>query len=420
MPKMERNVAVSLGTQTWTQVGRAIQENIRSLDDRDPYVVRWAEEAAGSDRALGKALVERVVAAAGKKIKVGSGGELSDVASVFGGGSQRQTARTILELGQGSRSWVVYRALRELGVKVELAIAETEPFSAVASFPPHVGRFRHPLVVAHLGDAGGDVWIDADVEGPPLPPGRISPELRGRTAMLESGTMVTAPATSGEAGDEIDVRLALDDKGDARGTFTALLHGRAAQGLAEAFETVVGTERREVLRGVVLAWLPWADVEDVAVSSSEGSWEIALRATIAIHGLGRPEGKDGKTWVLAGLEPVHAVFPRGPVGTLGGTYASRGARQNALSIEAPLQYHFRRRIELPAGAAIARSPADVDVQDANVHARRKLKVTGNVFEEDFVLSLPTGTVPAARYQAFVEKVQAIDDGFMAGTRLKVK
>ena len=43
-----------------------------------------------------------------------------------------------------------------------------------------------------------------------------------------------------------------------------------------------------------------------------------------------------------------------------------------------------------------------------------------VLEEDFTLSLPTGTVPASRYQAFVEKVQAIDDGFMAGTRIRVK
>jgi hypothetical protein len=420
VPKMERNVAVSFGTQTWAQVGRGLQENVRSLDDRDPYVVRWAQEAAGSDRAVNKALVDRVVAAAGKKIKVGGGGELSDVAAVFGGGAQRTTARTILELGQGSRSWVVYRALRELGVKVELAVAETEPFSAVASFPPHVGRFRHPLVVARLGDAGGDVWIDADVDGPPLPPGRISPELRGRTAMLESGAMVTVEATSGETGDEVDVRLKLDDKGDAKGTFTVLLHGRTAQSLADAFDTVVGTERREILRGVVLGWLPWADVEDVAVSSSEGSWEVALRATIAIHGMGRPEGKDGKTWVLAGLDPVHVVYPRGPVGTLGATYTSRGARQNALSIEAPLQYHFHRRVDLPAGVSLARAPGDLDIEDPNIKAHRKLKVSLGALEEDFVLSLPTGTVPAARYQAFVEKVQAIDDGFMAGTRLKVK
>jgi hypothetical protein len=411
---------VSLGTQTWGQVARALEETIRSLDDHDPYVSRWVAEAAGADTTPGKALVDRIVAATGKKVKVAGGGELSDIAALYGGGAQRNTARTTLELGQGSRSWVIYRALRELKIDVSLAVAETEPFSAVASFPPHVGRFRHPLVVAHLGDKGGDVWIDADVEGPPLPPGRISPELRGRTAMLDNGSMVTVEGTSGEAGDEVDVRLVLDDKGDARGSFTVLLHGRAAQSLAELFETVVGTERREMLRSVVLGWMPWADVEDVTVSSTEGSWEVALRAAIAIHGFGRPEGKDGKTWVLAGLEPVHFVFPRASVGMLGATYASRGARQNALAIESPLQYHFRRRIELPPGAKITRSPAGVEVADANISARRKHAVNGLTIEEDFTLSLPTGTVPASRYQGFVEKVQAIDDGFMSGTRVRVR
>src|SRR5262249_13628752 len=157
-------------------------------------------------------LVERIVAAAGKAVKVAQGGDLSDAAAVFGGGSQNMTARTILEQGQGSRSWVIYRALRELGIKADLAIAETEPFNAVAGFPPHVGRFQRPLVIARLG-AGGDVWIDADVEGPPLPPGRVSPELRGRMAILASGEIVKVVGTAGETGDEIDIRLALDEAG---------------------------------------------------------------------------------------------------------------------------------------------------------------------------------------------------------------
>ena len=419
IPRWERNVAISVGTQTWAQIGRAFEETLRSLEEHDPRVVRWIDEAAGADRKPGKALVDRIVAAAGKKIKVAGGGELSDIAAVYAGGSQRTTARTILELGQGSRSWVIYRALRELGIAANVAVAETEPFSAVPSYPAHVGRFRHPLVVAHLGEGGGDVWIDADVEGPPLPPGRVSPELRGRTAMLDSGAMVTVEGLAGDSGDEVDVRLALDERGDAHGTFTVLLHGRAAQSLAELFETVVGTERTAMLRGVVLGWLPWADVEDVAVSSSDGSWEVALRATIAIHGFGRPEGKDGRTWVLAGLEPVHVVFPRGAVGTLGASYASRGARQNALSIDAPLQYHFHRIIELPPGASVAHAPPAVAVTDPNISAHREVRAQGNHLEEDFRLSLPTGTVAASRYPAFVGKVQAIDDGFMAGTRIQI-
>lgn len=430
VPHMERGVGISMGTQTWSMVARAVAENVRSLEDRDPYITRFAQEIARAPETRpaaapgagvaspARALVERVVAAVGKRVKIASGAELSDISAVYSGGAQRTTARTILEMEQGSRSWVIYRVLRELKVPVDLAIAETEPFSASPDFPPHVGRFHHPLVVARLGGADGDLWIDADIEGPPLPPGRISPELRGRSAMLANGTIVTVQGTSGETGDEVDVRLVLDEKGDAQGTFTILLHGRAAQAIAEAFETVVGTDRREMLRSVVLAWVPWADVEDVTVSSTEGSWEIALRAAIQIHGYARPEGQDGKTWVLPGIEPVHIALPRF-AGTLGATYASRGARQSALSIETPLQYHVRRRIELPQGASILRAPEPVRIDDARLDATRKGNY-GPVIEEDFTLSLPTGTVPAEAYPSFVEKVRVIDDGFMAGTRVKVK
>ncbi|HLM72275.1 MAG TPA: hypothetical protein VK459_06280, partial [Polyangiaceae bacterium] len=379
MPRMERSVGVSLGTQTWENIGRAIEENIRSYEDRDPFVTRFAQAiaadtarpagapaASATSKSARLALVERVVATVGKRVKIAGGAELSDVSAMYGGGSQRATARTILELGQGSRSWVIYRVLRELGVPVDIAVAETEPFSVSADFPPHVGRFQHPLLVARLGAEGGDVWIDADVEGPPLPPGRVSPELRGRSAMLAGGKIVTVMATTGETGDEVDIRLTVDEKGDAKGSFTILLHGRAAQALAEAFETVVGTNRRQMLQGVVLGWLPWADVEEVTVSSSEGSWEVALRASISIHGYGRPEGPDGKTWVLPGIEPVHIVIPRGYAGTLGATYASRGARQSALLIDTALQYHVRRRVELPAGATVTRAPEGVRIEDARL------------------------------------------------------
>jgi hypothetical protein len=150
------------------------------------------------------------------------------------------------------------------------------------------------------------------------------------------------------------VRLALDDKGDARGTFTVLLHGLAAQSLSEAFETVVGTDRREMLRGVVLGWLPWADVEDVTLSSAPGSWEVALR------------------------------------------------------------------IDLPAGAKVTRAPDGLEIADPHVQARRRVTLGPGTLDEDFTLSLPTGTIGASHYPSFVEKVQAIDDGFMTGTRVRVK
>ena len=418
VPPLERSVAVSFGTQTWSNIGRALEEQVRSMEDSDPYVTRWIDEAAGEDKKPSRALVERIVAAAGKKIKMASGGDLSDIAASYSDGAQRTSIRGMLETGIGSRTWIVYRALRSLGIAADIAVAETEPYTTAKTFPVHAGRFRHPLVVAHLGGADGDVWIDADVEGPPLPPGRISPELRGRTAMLPGGAFVTVEGTATDMVDEVDIRLVLDDKGDAKGSFTILLHGRPAQILSDAFEVVVGTERRLILRSVVLGWLPWADVEEVALSSTEGSWEIALRATIKISGFGRPEGKDGKTWVLPGLEPVHLLGGRNVVSTLGATYASRAERQSALSIDSPLQYHVRRRIELPAGAAVTREPAIIEVRDAHLAATRKGTYKGNVVEEDYHLNLPTGTIDAAEYPSFVGRVHVVDDGFMAGIRVK--
>jgi hypothetical protein len=117
---------------------------------------------------------------------------------------------------------------------------------------------------------------------------------------------------------------------------------------------------------------------------------------------------------------VHFVFPRAFVGTLGATYASRGARQSALSIDAPIQYHVHRRVELPEGATVTRAPAVVSVKDSRIEAQRKSSQAARVLEEDFSLSLPTGTVSAEGYQAFVQNVHVIDDGFMAVTRVKVK
>ena len=280
-------------------------------------------------------------------------------------------------------------------------------------------------MIAHLPADGAkpaeDVWIDADVEGPPLPPGRVSPELRGRTAIAAgSGKLLQVEGASADAGDAVDIKLTVDERGDATGTFAIVLRGRASQALAEAFETVVGTDRRELLRAVVLAWLPWADVEEVGVSSAAGAWETVVRARIAVHGYARPEGQGGKQGTLPGLEPVHIAFPHRYVGTLANTYASRGGRQSALSIDVPMQYEMHRVVTLPAGVTVARPAGSIDATDPHLTAKRRETVNGTTIDEVFTLSVPTGTISADQYEAFVHKVYAIDDAFMVGTRVKVK
>jgi hypothetical protein len=415
VPYLERGVRVSLGTTTWAKVGRSVGDNLRGLDDDDPLVRRFAaeirdglvKESPGGvfDEAT---LVGRVVERVGQAVKVSSGGgELSD----YAGSSGRTSVRTILEEGVGSRSVVVLRVLRALDIEAEIAVAETEPFATSPLVPPHPGRFRKPLVVAHL--EVGDTWIDADVDGPPLPPGRTSPELRGRSAMLGDGQIVAIPEVADAAMDDADLALELDARGDARGTLKLTLRGREAQSLSEALFYLVGDERTQMLRGVVQGWIPWATVDEVSLSSRDGAWEVFLDAKITIAGFGSPESKDGATWALPGFSPAKRS-------TLRERYAAQAGRKGALTIDRPIQYRVRRSIQLPPGASVARVASPVIVARAGLVARRVAVIKGDRIDESFELTLPTGTVSAADYEAFLAELATVDAGFLAATRVRVK
>lgn len=423
VPKMDRNVGVSFSTATWSDVGLGLRETIASLDADSPEVSAWARQA-GKDK-TGRALVEALVTASAQAVKEASGILLADL-DLGRPGGQTVTARTVLATHEGSRTWLLVRALRGLGIPTDVVVAENEPFSDSPSFPPHFGRFMHPLAVAHVSDparpgAAEDVWIDADVPGPPLPAGRISPELRGRSALFSDGRIAPLPAlaSAGER-DEIDERLVVDEQGNAKGVLTVLLRGRSAQDLAEALVRLVGNERQRALRGIALAWVPYATVEKVELSSSEGSWQVAIRAELTVPAYAQVEGQKAgsRTWILPGIDPVHYVFPRPYVSTLSSTYAGQGARENALAINHASQYHVRRRVDLPAKAQISRLPGPFEGKGPLLAAQRKISVAGQTIEEDFILDVTTGTVPRERYDDFVAEAHRTDDAFRASTRVK--
>jgi hypothetical protein len=425
VPRMDRSVRVSVSTMVWSRVGRALRETLAAFDEHDPEIAEWARGVVGGAPRTARSAVEAVVAAAGKELREGD----SDILSDYGGGVtavQDRTARASLSAHQGSRSWLIVRALRELGIASDVVVAEDDPFSADPAFPPHFARFVHPLVVAHLTDpaiaaSARDIWIDPDVAGPVLPAGRVSPELRGRLALYPDGTIAPLPATTetDHDRDEIDIRLALDGAGNARGTFAVLLQGRSAQSLAESLVRMVGAERQRALRDVVLAWLPWANVDDVTLASAEGSWQVGLRADVSVGGYAQAQGDE--TWLLPGSDTLHWAWPRARISSLGATFAARADRESALAVSTALQYHMHRKVELPAGAVVARLPGPVDVATELLQASRKLTVetgeNGNVIDEDFSLAVATGTVAKADYGRFVTAAHAADDGFLASARV---
>ncbi|HEU4411123.1 MAG TPA: hypothetical protein VFS43_38075 [Polyangiaceae bacterium] len=417
VPAMERDATLSFGTYDWPLVGRHLGEQLRSLLDDDAVVGRWARQSIGDAPPRSRQAVDRLVAASGKVVRVPNGALFADVVAALAGGPQRQSARYVLELGQGSRTLLLYQALRSLDVPAELVVAERSPFASDPAFPPRPGRFDRPLLVVRLApEAGGEVWVDADVDGPPLPAGRVSPEVRGRSGIDVAGRIRTVPASNAEGDDrdDVDLRLKVDARGDAQGTASITLRGRPAQGLADALETVVGTDRREMLRSVVLGWLPWANVNEVSLASGEGAWQIVIRADLTIPGYAQPEGT---SWVLPGFEPLHLVFPRPYSSTLGSMYAGRGARQNALAVDTAYQYRVRRSVELPDGASPPERVHAVEVKNDRLEARRSGAVRGRTVDEEFSLALTIGTVASAEYERFARDAKTVDDGFLAGLRV---
>jgi hypothetical protein len=416
VPKMEQSVGVSFSTAEWQGVARALRETIAVLDEHDPEMTSWAREAAGAEKGKpSRATVDAVVGAAGRALREADPGLLSDYA---GGAApaQSRTARTFVTSHDGSRSWLLVRSLRDVGIQSDIVVAENEPYSADNSFPPHFGRFSHPLVVASV--EGKEVWIDADVQGPPLPAGRISPELRGRFALHTDGRITPLPSLAADdERDEVDVRLALDNQGNAQGTFAVVLRGRNAQELSEAFFRIVGAERQRALRDVVLAWLPWANVNDVRLASSEGSWEVGLRADVSVNGYAQLEA--GRTWLLPGLDALHWSLPHAHVSSLGATFATRAGRESPLALSTALQYHVHRRVELPAGASVSHMPGPTNVRAKLVEASRSITVVpgGRSIEDDFVLGVATGTIATKDYDEFVSVAHTVDDGFLASTRV---
>jgi len=194
-----------------------------------------------------------------------------------------------------------------------------------------------------------------------------------------------------------------------------MLRGRDAQQLAEALVRIVGAERQRALRDEVLGWLPWANVDDVQLASTEGSWQVSLRADVSVSGYAQLGG--AHTWLLPGLDTLHTSWPRARVSSLGSTFATRAGRESALALSTAVQYHVHRRIELPKGTTVARMPGPLDVKARLVEASRQVTVSGGSLEDDFVLGVATGTIAATDYDAFASVAHAADDGFLATTRV---
>jgi len=413
---LDREVAVRLATWSWARLGREARESTLADEERIPEVSAWIAGAVGKDRAPTVDLLVRLSRASKKAIpRVGL------LPLGLGGISTVQTynARTVLLDAQGSRVALVHRALDELGIKNEIVWSETAPYSADPKMVARPWRFTsppHALLIAYAspkaGEAAQAYWLDLDVDGTPPPPGRTSPELRGRFAINTKGDIIAVPANVVEEPDLATIDLTVDETGTAKGTIALLLRGRDAQDVSAVLEELAGEERDETLRSFVQAWMPQADVFEVKASAE--TWQILLNARIEVQALLVP---DGTRFAIAGTPPLHGG---GRAATLGATYASQAKRTTALTIRDAIQYGIHRVIRLPKNTAITTPLPALDVKEpgTNMIGKRSVKVDGTTLIEDFAFSLPTGVVAPKAFDAFTDAARTIDDGFQSVVRVQ--
>jgi hypothetical protein len=155
---------------------------------------------------------------------------------------------------------------------------------------------------------------------------------------------------------------------------------------------------------------------------TEGSWEVALRAKIAIHGFGAPRARTARPGCSPAWSPCTSCSPWDAAMTLGATYASRGARQNALSIDTAHPVPLPPPHRAPRQGRRRAPPRRREARRPSPARRARGKVTvGNEHRGRLPLSLPTGTdLRRGLSSSFVEHAAGVDDGFMAGTRVRVK
>lgn len=442
LPRSQRTVHLSFSTTTWRELAQAMGDEAARITEPDAEVSRFAAQAlataarvsaggkgtAGERREIAHK-VDVLTRAVGERVTRAVGSNLADYAVASAYGMTHETARSILTVREGSRTIVLRAALQSASVQSEVVVAEQEPWSNGESYPPHPGRFVRPLLfVPAQGDLKSPLWIDADVPGAPLPAGRVSPELHGRLAVhLPGGAIEKLPESAFQvAEDEIDIRMSLDDAGNAKGEITLLLRGRLAQELSAAFERVVGQERDRVLRSLVSAWVAGATVDEAAYSDQVG---IAVRARFTAGAYAerlnaaapQPASKVGSTatFVLPGHVALH-FDSGGERSTLLERYGDSLAREGTLSVRDAVRYHVRRTIEMPAGYTLSRGPGPLRVEAEGLRAERSFAVDakGSTLTDNVTVSIETQTIEGAKVGAFVETLRQIDEGLLASVSIK--
>ena len=406
---LDRPVSVLVTNDTWQGVGSRLASALVALDDKGDAEIRNLVAMSGAAKAKGSLqTTSMIVKYVGERLRVSSPWLLADSGFARTEGTLAQSARSMLLAREGSRTWVIHRALREVGIASEVVISEPEPVSVDKDPIVHPGRFTHPLLRATID--GKQVFIDADVSGAPLPLGHVSPELVERPMLHADGRIEKLSRGWVKIDrDEVHLKLRLLANGDAEGEVHLQVGGPPAQELDEALQRVVGEPRAYLFRSLVQAWVPGADIG--SVSASRDGDRIVVNASVWAARYAEREG-DSNRFRLPGIVPFHRVAPV-TASTLIRTYGARSDRATALFIRDALQYHVVRDVEFPMSLTMGNKVDDAEIREDHLVALRHATSAPHGVHDELTFDLRPNVIAPDQFAAFLKLSRRVDELFLA-------
>ncbi|MCL2012315.1 MAG: hypothetical protein FWG75_05975 [Cystobacterineae bacterium] len=318
---------------------------------------------------------------------------------IVDGGSMQISAAATVGNDRGSRFWLLYAALKSLGMDVRVAAALSifsNPKPMLFPPPNNLGYWclrvklkNHP-----------PVWLDASTRF--LPFGSLPEYVDKHSAYVlpEIGApleRVSLPEAVPSL-HNFKLNLQLDEKGNLSGEGEETHTGFMAARLSESFGKLPEEQRQFKIQDNLSEQFAGVSVENIEIVPVKAPGEaFVIRYQLKAQGFARTS--DNNTWVLPSISPLQK---------LGQRYATVGFRTTTLFIPSPENLKIQLNLTLPENVEVTEpieskqilSPWGSFVRQETAHKNTL------VLEERFQLA--QGRIPPENYEQFVGFAGEVD------------
>jgi len=319
---------------------------------------------------------------------------------VIDGNNAQVSAADTVGNERGSRFWLLYSALKSLGVDVRAAVATTvfsNPTPMLFPLPNNLGywclRVRLPGELV--------LWLDTSTRF--LPFGTLPEYADGHMAYVlpEPGQpfeKVPLPKAAAPSLRTFKLELQLDAQGNLSGKGEETYSGFMAAKLTENFGKLPEEQQHFRVQDSVSEQLAGASVDNIEILPSKAPGE-AFVARYHVEAKGFAWAVDENRWSLPALTPLQ---------NLGQRYAMSGFRQTALFIPTPENVKIQLKLSLPEHFEVAELVGTQQILSEFGSYVRHETFDKNVFMLEESFQLKQGRISPKAYEQFVGFAGEVD------------